>query len=301
MVEKSNPELIPFLSTCKSPQMMLGAVIKNYFAASAGVKPQDVVGVSIMPCVRKQGEADRPWFATTGVARDVDHVITTVELAKALQQSGIDPEALAEEEFDAPLGEGSGGSQLFGCTGGVMEAALRTVAEVVTGEKMEQLVYADVRGLEGIKEATVSLLPGKGTPFYALMGGGGSEEQGVAPPRPLEVRVAVANGLGNAKKLIKSMADGEKAYDFVEVMACPGGCIGGGGQPRSADKGIATVRQAALYAIDEKKTLRRPHENAFVQQLYKNFLDGKPGSRKAHELLHTHYVAGGVPEGTGAE
>jgi iron only hydrogenase large subunit-like protein len=146
MVEKSNPELIPYLSTCKSPQMMMGAVISNYFAATAGVPPEKLVSVSVMPCVRKQGEADRPWFATTGVARDVEHVITTVELAKALQERGIDPEALPEEEFDSPLGVGSGGGQLFGTTGGVMEAALRTVAELVTGKPMDNLVYDQVRG-----------------------------------------------------------------------------------------------------------------------------------------------------------
>jgi iron-only hydrogenase group A len=292
MVEKSNPELIPYLSTCKSPQMMLGAVIKNYFAASANVPPEKVVGVSIMPCVRKQGEADRPWFATTGVARDVDHVITTVELAKAFNEAGIDPETLEEEEFDSPLGEGSGGGQLFGTTGGVMEAALRTVAELVTGKPMDKIVYDEVRGLEGIREATISLQPGQGTPFYELMmpGGGG---EGAAPP-PLEIRVAVANGLGNAKKLIKAMKDGEARFDFAEVMACPGGCISGGGQPRSADKQIANTRQAAIFALDEKAKIRRPHENEFIQRLYANYLGGRAGHGKAHELFHTHYVAGGV-------
>lgn len=294
MVEKSNPELIPYLSTCKSPQMMLGAVIKNYFAASANVPPEKVVGVSVMPCVRKQGEADRPWFATTGVARDVDHVITTVELAKAFQERGIDPESLPEEEFDSPLGEGSGGGQLFGTTGGVMEAALRTVAEIVTGKTMDKIVYDEVRGLEGIREATISLQPGVGTPFYELLMPGGAGE---APPPPLELRVAVANGLGNAKKLIKAMADGSLKVDMVEVMACPGGCISGGGQPRSADKEVAQKRQAAMYAIDERLKLRRPHENAFIQRLYKNYLGGRPGHGKAHELLHTHYVAGGVEGG----
>jgi iron only hydrogenase large subunit-like protein len=280
--------------------MMLGAVIKNYFAAAVNKSPDEVVSVSVMPCVRKQGEADRPWFATTGVARDVDHVITTVELAKILQAKGVDPEALEESEFDAPLGEGSGGGQLFGTTGGVMEAALRTVAEVVTGKKMDGLVYEGVRGLEGVREATLSLQPGEGTPLYELMMPPAAAAGGAAfsPPPPLEIRVAVANGLGNAKKLVKAMAEGESKYDFVEVMACPGGCICGGGQPRSADKQVAQKRQAAIYAIDEKQTLRRPHENAFIQRLYANFLEGRPGSHKAHELLHTHYVKGGVDGGS---
>lgn len=298
MVEKSNPELIPYLSTCKSPQMMLGAVITNYFAATAGVTPDKLVSVSVMPCVRKQGEADRPWFATTGVARDVQHVITTVELAKALQEQGIDPETLAEEEFDSPLGVGSGGGQLFGTTGGVMEAALRTVAELVTGKPMEKVVYEEVRGLEGVREATVSLAPGKESPFYGLLmpGGVDASSADAPPPPPLEVKVAVCNGLGSAKKYIKEMSEGKRDASFVEVMACPGGCISGGGQPRSADKNIASVRQSALYAIDEKMQLRRPHDNPFIQELYRSYLEGRPGSHKAHELLHTHYVAGGVDD-----
>ena len=387
MVEKSNPELIPYLSSCKvreqkrkrerqndfcssttpssfpppagrrlrfdnetnrkpnlqqkkrqrnklqSPQMMMGAVIKNYFAAAAGKSPDEIVSVSLMPCIRKQGEADRPWFATAaggggdaaardvdrpsfaakGLARDVDHVITTVELARILRDKGVDPEALSESEFDAPLGEGSGGAQLFGTTGGVMEAALRTVAERVTGEAMPGLVYAGVRGLEGVREATVSLQPGKGTPFYELLmppapPAGAARGDGAPapdapppppPPPPLQIRVAVANGLGNAKKLVKAMADGAARYDFVEVMACPGGCIGGGGQPRSADRLVGQRRQAAIYALDEKKAIRRPHDNALVKRLYADFLGGKAGSRKAHELLHTHYVKGGPEEGGG--
>jgi iron-only hydrogenase group A len=265
LVEKSNPELIPFLSTCKSPQLMLGAVIKNWFARTVGRAPEDVSCVSIMPCVRKQSEADR--------SRDVDHVVTTTELGKVFLDRGVRLRDLPESAFDSPLGVGSGGAQLFGTTGGVMEAALRTVYEVVTETPMERLAYADVRGLEGVKESTLVLKPG---PSFAQFGDA------------LELRVAVANGLGNAKKLIKAMADGAKTYDFVEVMACPGGCVGGGGQPRSADKQVLAKRQAALYDLDERNALRRPHENPQAQVLYAEFL-GEPNGPVAHELLHTHY------------
>ena len=256
MAEKSAPELLPYLSTCKSPHMMLGAVLKGFWASHAGVPARDVEVVSIMPCVRKQGEADRPWFATAlnadgslaaaegeeggMVVRDVDHVITTAELGKALVERGIDLAALPVEEFDNPLGVGSGGGLLFGTTGGVMEAALRTVYEVASGQPMERLNYEEVRGLEGIKEATVRVPLPAGSKLAPLAGADGGSA--------IELHVAVANGLGNAKKLIKTMSDDTAAgaprrYDFIEVMACPGGCIGGGGQPRSADKGILGKRQ----------------------------------------------------------
>jgi len=284
MVEKSNPELIPYLSTCKSPQMMLGAVIKNYFAEEAGVTPDKISAVSVMPCVRKQGEADRPWFNTTGLARDVDHVITTAELGKIFVERGIKLQELEPEEFDNPLSEGTGGAVLFGTTGGVMEAAVRTVYELVTGTPMEKLNFSEVRGLDGIKEATIELQPGEQSPLKQFANGG-----------PLQLRIAVANGLGNAKKLIKGLSDGSAKYDFIEVMACPGGCIGGGGQPRSTDKQIIQKRQAAMYTLDERSTLRRSHENPYIQKLYEKFL-GTPNGHKAHDLLHTHYVAGGLAE-----
>ncbi|GBF94161.1 iron hydrogenase [Raphidocelis subcapitata] len=287
MVEKSNPELIPFLSTCKSPQMMMGAILKNYFAASAGVQPEGVVSCSVMPCVRKQGEADRDWFATEagpGAVRDVDHVITTAELGKIFQERGINLKELPETEYDNPIGAGSGGAVLFGTTGGVMEAALRTVYELVSGEPMGRITYEEVRGLEGIKAATVTIPTSEGSPFKALES---------APGAGVTLRVAVANGLGNAKKVIKGVSDGTMQYDFIEVMACPGGCIGGGGQPRSTDKLILSKRQAAMYQLDERTTIRRSHENPAVQELYKNWLE-KPNSHLAHEKLHTHYVPGGV-------
>ena len=302
MVEKSNPELIPYLSTCKSPQMMMGAVLKNYFAAQAGVAPADVVSCSVMPCVRKQGEADRGWFATAAsgsgegaeggdsrVARDVDHVITTVELGNILKERVIDIASLPESEYDDPLGAGSGGGVLFGTTGGVMEAALRTVYELVSGQPMERLAFEEVRGLDGVKEATVAIPVAQGddSPFKALE---------ASPGAGVTLRIAVANGLGNAKKVIKGVQDGTLAYDFVEVMACPGGCIGGGGQPRSTDKGILAKRQMAMYALDERSVIRRSHENPAVQLLYKNWL-GKPNGHLAHEKLHTHYVAGGAEGG----
>lgn len=283
MVEKSYPDLIPYLSTCKSPQMMFGAVIKNFFAEEAGTAPENICMVSVMPCTRKQGEADRPWFDTTGRARDVDHVVTTDELGKLFQSKGINLKDLPETPFDTPIGEGSGGGQLFGTTGGVMEAALRTVYEVVTGKPMGRILFEEVRGLEGIKEATLNLKPGPDTPFQRFAGPNGEG---------LNIRIAVANGLGNAKKLVKQLQDGTSNYDFIEVMACPGGCIGGGGQPRSKDKEVLKKRQQAMYDLDERMTIRRSHDNPFITMLYEKFLE-KPNSHKAHDLLHTHYVPGG--------
>nr|WNF20819.1 hydrogenase [synthetic construct] len=286
MMEKSYPELIPFVSSCKSPQMMLGAVIKNYFAAEAGAKPEDICNVSVMPCVRKQGEADREWFNTTGAGgANVDHVMTTAELGKIFKERGINLAELPEGEWDNPMGVGSGAGVLFGTTGGVMEAALRTAYELFTGTPLPRLSLSEVRGLEGIKESTLHLTPGPTSPFKAFAGADGRGG--------ITLRVAVANGLGNAKKLITKMQAGEAKYDFVEIMACPAGCVGGGGQPRSTDKAITQKRQAALYDLDERNTLRRSHENEAVNQLYKEFL-GEPLSHRAHELLHTHYVPGGA-------
>lgn len=284
MVEKSYPELIPYLSTCKSPQMMMGAVIKNFFAMELNIAPGNIISCSVMPCVRKQGEADRPWM-TTADGRDVDHVITTAELAGMLQEAGIDPMALEDDDFDNLLAEGTGAGLLFGTTGGVMEAALRTVVELVTGQPMGRIPFDDVRGLDGIKEASLTLKPSPDGPFGKYDKGG----------EGLPLRIAVANGLGNAKKLITEMKAGNAKYDFIEVMACPSGCIGGGGQPRSADKGILAKRQQAMYNIDERLKVRRSHENPMIQALYKKWLH-EPCGHLSHELLHTHYVAGG-PEG----
>nr|WNF20723.1 hydrogenase [synthetic construct] len=288
MLEKSYPDLIPYVSSCKSPQMMLAAMVKSYLAEKKGIAPKDMVMVSIMPCTRKQSEADRDWFCVDAdpTLRQLDHVITTVELGNIFKERGINLPELPDSDWDQPLGLGSGAGVLFGTTGGVMEAALRTAYEIVTKEPLPRLNLSEVRGLEGIKESTLHLTPGPTSPFKAFAGADGTG---------ITLNIAVANGLGNAKKLIKQLAAGESKYDFIEVMACPGGCIGGGGQPRSADKQILQKRQAAMYDLDERAVIRRSHENPLIGALYEKFL-GEPNGHKAHELLHTHYVAGGVPD-----
>ncbi|PNH10797.1 NADP-reducing hydrogenase subunit HndC [Tetrabaena socialis] len=320
MMEKSYPDLIPYVSSCRSPQMMMGALVKAFLAEKKGVAPRDICMVSIMPCVRKQGEADREWFnCGEPCVRQVDHVITTAELGAIFKERGIPLPELPDSDFDEPLGIGSGAGVLFGTTGGVMEAALRTAYELVTQKPMPRLPLSEVRGMEGIKEASITMLPAPGSKFAELVaaraahraeaaGTAGAEAAAAKGPIQwdggqgftaedgaggLTLRVAVANGLGNAKKLIAKMRSGECKYDFVEIMACPTGCVGGGGQPRSTDKQVTAKRQAALYNLDERNTLRRSHENPAVAQLYKEFL-GEPLGPKAHELLHTHYVAGGV-------
>nr|WNF20811.1 hydrogenase [synthetic construct] len=314
MLEKSYPDLIPYVSSCKSPQMMLAAMVKSYLAEKKGIAPKDMVMVSIMPCTRKQSEADRDWFCVDAdpTLRQLDHVITTVELGNIFKERGINLAELPEGEWDNPMGVGSGAGVLFGTTGGVMEAALRTAYELFTGTPLPRLSLSEVRGMDGIKETNITMVPAPGSKFEELLkhraaaraeaaahgtpgplawdgGAGFTSEDGTG----ITLNIAVANGLGNAKKLIKQLAAGESKYDFIEVMACPGGCIGGGGQPRSADKQILQKRQAALYDLDERNTLRRSHENEAVNQLYKEFL-GEPLSHRAHELLHTHYVPGGA-------
>lgn len=275
-VEKCDPDLIPHLSSAKSPHMMEGALIKEIFSQKLGKNEADLSVVSIMPCVRKQGEADRIHFQTKTGAREVDHVLTTKEVADMIKEQGIEFMDLPDDaEFDDFMGIGSGAAAIFGTTGGVMEAALRTVVEVAGGERMERPVYEAVRGLDGVKEASVTIPANPNGPLHNA--------------EPITVHVAVANGLGNAKKLVKSVEDGTANYHFVEVMACPGGCVGGGGQPRSKDKEIVKKRQMALYDVDERKTLRRSHDNPIVQEIYGSYL-GEPCSEKAHELLHTHYV-----------
>nr|WNF20717.1 hydrogenase [synthetic construct] len=316
MMEKSYPELIPFVSSCKSPQMMMGAMVKTYLSEKQGIPAKDIVMVSVMPCVRKQGEADREWFCVSepGV-RDVDHVITTAELGNIFKERGINLPELPDSDWDQPLGLGSGAGVLFGTTGGVMEAALRTAYEIVTKEPLPRLNLSEVRGMDGIKETNITMVPAPGSKFEELLkhrAAARAEAAAHGTPGPLAwdggagftsedgrggitLRVAVANGLGNAKKLITKMQAGEAKYDFVEIMACPAGCVGGGGQPRSTDKAITQKRQAALYNLDEKSTLRRSHENPSIRELYDTYL-GEPLGHKAHELLHTHYVAGGVEE-----
>ena len=262
------PDFIPNLSTCKSPNQMQGAVTKTYFAKQNDLDPRDIYVVSVMPCTAKKFEIARPEFGRDGY-RDVDANLTTRELARMIRQAGLDFVHLPEEEFDDMLGESSGAGVIFGVTGGVMEAALRTVVDVLTGEDMPRLEYADVRGLEGIKEATVSV---NGT----------------------DINVAIVHGTANAAKLLNAIRAGEKTYHFIEVMGCPGGCVTGGGQPIVDARtryyvDPSAARAAATYSEDESMAIRKSHKNPAVQKLYAEFL-GEPNSHIAHELLHTTYV-----------
>lgn len=262
------PDFIPNLSTCKSPNQMQGAVTKTYFAKQNDLDPRDIYVVSVMPCTAKKFEIARPEFGRDGY-RDVDANLTTRELARMIRQAGLDFVHLPDEEFDDMLGESSGAGVIFGVTGGVMEAALRTVVDVLTGEDMPRLEYGDVRGLEGIKEATVSV---NGT----------------------DINVAIVHGTANAAKLLNAIRAGEKTYHFIEVMGCPGGCVTGGGQPIVDARARYYVdpraaRAAATYSEDESMAIRKSHKNPAVQKLYAEFL-GEPNSHIAHELLHTTYV-----------
>ena len=262
------PDFIPNLSTCKSPNQMQGAVTKTYFAKQNDLDPRDIYVVSVMPCTAKKFEIARPEFGRDGY-RDVDANLTTRELARMIRQAGLDFVHLPEEEFDDMLGESTGAGVIFGVTGGVMEAALRTVVDVLTGEDMPRLEYGDVRGLEGIKEATVSV---NGT----------------------DINVAIVHGTANAAKLLNAIRAGEKTYHFIEVMGCPGGCVTGGGQPIVDARTRYYVdpraaRAAATYSEDESMAIRKSHKNPAVQKLYAEFL-GEPNSHIAHELLHTTYV-----------
>lgn len=262
------PDFIPNLSTCKSPNQMQGAVTKTYFAKQNDLDPRDIYVVSVMPCTAKKFEIARPEFGRDGY-RDVDANLTTRELARMIRQAGLDFAHLPEEEFDDMLGESSGAGVIFGVTGGVMEAALRTVVDVLTGEDMPRLEYGDVRGLEGIKEATVSV---NGT----------------------DINVAIVHGTANAAKLLNAIRAGEKTYHFIEVMGCPGGCVTGGGQPIVDARtryfiDPRAARAAATYSEDESMAIRKSHKNPAVQKLYAEFL-GEPNSHIAHELLHTTYV-----------
>jgi iron-only hydrogenase group A len=269
------PEFLPNLSTCKSPQQMFGAVAKTYYAKHVGKKAEEMVVVSIMPCTAKKFECQRPEMNASGV-QDVDYVLTTRELARMLRQAGIDLALLEDEPMDNLMGIGSGAADIFANTGGVMEAALRTVHELVTGRElpMENLHVKPVEGLEGVKEASITIT-GTVEAWRFLEG--------------VTANVAVAHGLQNARKVLEAIKRGEKQYHFVEVMTCPGGCIGGGGQPRYTDDSIRLQRIAAIYREDEGKTLRKSHENPEVQKLYKDFL-GKPLGKESHHLLHTTYA-----------
>jgi iron-only hydrogenase group A len=263
-IEHFYPEMLPHLSTCKSPHQMLGALAKTYFAKKAGADPKDIVVVSVMPCTAKKFECNRPEMTDSGF-KDVDYVLTTREFARMIKQAGIDFKSLADGYYDDPLGEYTGAATIFGATGGVMEAALRTAYEVSTGKTLTNIEFVTVRGLEGIKEATIPV-------------------EGIG-----DVRVAVAHGLGNARKLIERIKEGKTTYHFIEIMACPGGCVGGGGQPIPVNDEIRALRAKALYTEDERLTYRKSHENPSIKRIYKEFL-GEPLGERSHHLLHTHYT-----------
>ena len=262
-VEKHFPDYCDHLSSAKSPMSMFGAITKTYYPEKAGLDVNDIVTVAVMPCTAKKYEASRPEMGRNG-QQDVDIVLTTRELIKLIKYVGLSLTELPESDFDSPLGVGSGAGAIFGATGGVMEAALRTVYEKVTGKTLKKLEFTAVRGFEGIKEATVTI-------------------------NGRDIRLAVVHTLKNARKIMEQVKKGISPYDFIEVMACPGGCIGGGGQPIGTTNAIRQKRMAALYEIDKNMPLRKSHENPEIITLYKDFL-GEPLSEKAHELLHTTYT-----------
>jgi NADP-reducing hydrogenase subunit HndD len=263
-MEKHYPELLPHLSSAKSPQQMFGAIAKNYFAPKIGKDRKDMVVVSVMPCVAKKYERAREEFAKNGDP-DVNIVITTRELAHLIRFANIEFNKLDESDFDAPLGESTGAAVIFGATGGVLEAAVRSAYELHTKKELPRIDFAELRGFDGIRSATIDF-------------------NGVA------VNVAVAHGLANARQLVEDMKAGKSKYHFIEVMACPGGCIGGGGQPyHRGDVMLLRERQASIYAEDAAKALRKSHENPYIQKLYAEFL-GAPGGHVSHELLHTAYM-----------
>ena len=257
------PDMKEIPSTARSPQQMFGAIAKTYFAEKIGVKREDLVVVSIMPCLAKKYECQREEFSTDGNP-DVDYALSTRELANLIRQANIDFLALPDEEFDLPLGESTGAAVIFGTTGGVIEAAVRTAYELHTGKKLPRITFNELRGLENIRSATIDF---NGTP----------------------INIGIAHGLGNARKLLEDIRAGKSHYHAIEIMACPGGCIGGGGQPlHHGDSSILKARQKAIYEEDARKPIRKSHENPAIIELYKEFL-GRPLSEKSHHLLHTHY------------
>ena len=267
-IEMNYPTLLPHLSSCKSPHEMFGALIKTYYAEKENLDPKKIYVVSVMPCIAKKFERQREELKNDELY-NVDNVITTRELARMIKQANLDFVSLEDSEFDAPMGEATGAAAIFGSTGGVMEAALRTAQDTLTGEDLKEINFEAVRGEQGIKRATVNVA-GK------------------------EIKIVVASGLKNAKTILDEINEGKADYQFVEIMACPGGCVVGGGQPIKSSKirsnvDVRAKRADALYTIDEKATIRKSHENPVVKKIYEEFL-GKPGSEKAEELLHTHYV-----------
>jgi NADP-reducing hydrogenase subunit HndD len=257
------PEMKEIPSTARSPQQMFGAIAKTYFADKIAVKRENLVVVSIMPCLAKKYECQRPEFATNGDP-DVNYALSTRELAQLIKQSNINFDSLPDEDFDAPMGESTGASVIFGTTGGVIEAAVRTAYEVYTKKPLPKIVFEELRGFENLRSATIDF---NGTP----------------------IRIGIAHGLGNARKLLEEIRDGKSHFHAIEIMACPGGCIGGGGQPlHHGDSSILKARQKAIYREDANKPIKKSHENPSVLKLYENFL-GKPLGEKSHHLLHTFY------------
>ena len=268
-IEENYPELLPHLSSCKSPHQMFGALIKSYYAKKENIDPSKIYVVSVMPCIAKKFERERPEMKNNGLY-DVDNVITTRELAKMIKQANINFEKLEDSKFDDPMGEATGAGAIFGTTGGVMEAALRTAQDLLTGKDLDRINFEAVRGGKGIKKATVNIA-GK------------------------EIKVVAASGLKNARKILEEIKQGKADYQFIEIMACPGGCIMGGGQPIKSSKirsevDVRKLRAESLYTIDEKSVIRKSHESPVMKQMYEEFLQ-KPGSEVAHKYLHTHYTA----------
>lgn len=267
-IEMNYPELLPHLSTCKSPHQMFGALIKTYFAEKEGIDPSKIYVVSVMPCIAKKFERTREGMENEGLS-DVDNVITTRELARMIKQANIEFTKLEDTEFDSPMGEATGAAVIFGTTGGVMEAALRTAQDILTGKDLDKIDFVSVRGGEGIKKAKIKIAD-------------------------TEIKVVAASGLANAQKILEEIKSGKADYQFVEIMACPGGCVMGGGQPiknskTRAEVDVRTLRANCLYSIDEQSTIRKSHENPVIKKIYKEFLK-KPGSEISHKLLHTHYI-----------
>lgn len=263
-MEKHYPDLLDHLSTTKSPMQIFSAITKTHYAQQENIDPKKIFTVAVMPCIAKKYEITRPEMGRDGY-QDTDAVITTRGLIKLIKYIGIDFNNLPEGEFDNPMGQSTGAGAIFGATGGVMEAALRTTYEWLTGKEMKNVEYTPVRGFDGIKEAEIDIEGRK-------------------------IRIAVAHTLKNAKVIMDKLRAGQCKYDFIEVMACPGGCLGGGGQPVDTTMAVNKKRMEALYTIDKNTKYRKSHENPYLKKLYAEFLE-KPGSEIAHKLLHTHYHA----------
>jgi iron-only hydrogenase group A len=269
-IETFYPQLLPNVSTCKSPQQMLGAMIKSFFAQREGIDPANIVSVSIMPCTAKKFECERPEMGRSHV-QDVDYVLTTRELGRMLHQFGLDLNAMEPSAADTPFGERSSAGKIFGASGGVMEAAIRSAHFLITGRELEDLKIQPLRGLKGCKELHVDI-------------------------DGLKLGAAVVSGLGNARKVLDEICAGRNDLQFIEIMTCPGGCINGGGQPKNVDPEAVKARLNALYKIDRDAQLRTSHSNPWVQRLYQEYL-GAPLGEKSHALLHTHYTMRTIPAG----